>query len=111
MASAASGPRREQHLLARAIAVEDARKELERRHEVGLGPPALQRLGGELVGWLRRRRCRAAHPTASSCARRERQQVVVVEAEERAFEHGRERQVVFRHVRKSPSAIRSCTAI
>ena len=85
-----------EQLGAAALAVEDRGEELERRHEVGARAPALQRLGGALEARVVAGMVDERLPQRAFAAGGERQEIVVVETDERAFQHLGERQVVLR---------------
>ncbi len=85
-----------QKLGAPALAIEKGSEELERRHEVGARAPALQRLDGGaksiVVVAVRDERL----PQRPSASRRDRHEIIVVKADQRALQHFRQRQVVLR---------------
>ena len=99
IASAASGPSRPEQRAAPAVDADQARVEIERRERRARAPSRDAR--------VRRREARlAASPSASRersrAARREPQQRVVVEADQRRFEHGGEREIVVLAQRGAP---------
>ena len=78
------------------VVVEDPGVELERRQVVGIGAPALQRLGRRPEAMIRFRPVDHGTPQCALAVRRDGDEVVVVEIEQWRFQHRRQRQVVLR---------------
>ena len=79
---------------AAAVAFQQARIEFEGRREVGLGAPSLERFGGRFVARVAVRVRKDRLPERTLALRRHDKKIVICQVEERAFQHGRERQII-----------------